>query len=188
MLQPTIPAGVRRHFETTSHDAIWQDGRLYAVNPIPAGVAPGTNWSNPTPCAIIAAGNTVFTNVALTDDDVVGGGLSGDPQHLDRLEGQRLVPLRETEPMRHTNSRYCTPMSQCLTLPPRVDDPQGVLIRDRPAVAARPRFRWSPRRATGSTGVYRCDPSSEQTAAAEGKVGTCAATRWPCCRFCHNVV
>ncbi|MCW2765316.1 MAG: pckG [Nocardioides sp.] len=132
MLAPTIPGW---KVETLGDDIAWMrigaDGRLWAVNPEFGffGVAPGTNHhTNPNAMKTIAKGNSVFTNVALTEDgDVWWEGLENPPARATSWKGEPWTPDSE-ELSSHANSRYCTPIKQCDILAAEYDDPRGVPI------------------------------------------------------------
>ena len=132
MIQPTIP-GWRA--EVVGDDIAWlhfgEDGRLYAVNPENGffGVAPGTNdASNPIAMKSMEPGNTLYTNVALTDDNNVWWeSKEGEPQHLIDWLGNEWTPDSGNKAA-HPNSRYCVPIEQCPVAAPEFNDPKGVPV------------------------------------------------------------
>jgi phosphoenolpyruvate carboxykinase (GTP) len=177
MLEPTIPGW---KVEAIGDDIAWMrigdDGRLWAVNPEYGffGVAPGTNeHTNPNAMKTINKGNSVFTNVALTEDgDVWWEGLENPPAHATSWKGEPWTPESE-ELSSHPNSRYCTPIKQCDMLAKEYDDPRGVPIdailfggRRKTTVPLVTEARdWVHGTFMGAT------LSSETTAAATGQVG-----------------
>jgi phosphoenolpyruvate carboxykinase (GTP) len=177
MLEPTIPGW---KVETLGDDIAWMrfgdDGCLYAVNPEFGffGVAPGTNWkTNPNAMRTIARGNSLFTNVALTDDrDIWWEGMENTPARATSWKKQEWTP-GSGEDSSHPNSRYCTPMAQCPVLAPEWDDPKGVPIsaiffggRHKETIPLITESRdWQHGTFMGAT------LSSEKTAAATGGLG-----------------
>ena len=177
MITPTLDGWSA---EVVGDDIAWmhlrEDG-LYAVNPENGffGVAPGTNYaSNPIAMRTIEPGNTLFTNVALTDDgDVWWEGMDGDvPEHLIDWKGNDWTP-DSAEKAAHPNSRYCVPISQCPVAAPEYDDWRGVKIdailfggrRADTIPLVTEAFDWEHGTMIGSL------LASGQTAAAEGTVG-----------------
>jgi phosphoenolpyruvate carboxykinase (GTP) len=131
MISPTIPGWTA---EMIGDDIAWirigPDGRLYAQNPEAGlfGVAPGTGWrTNPNAMRAIAAGQSVFTNVARTGTgDVWWEGMTEQPPaDLTDWRGNPWTPA-DGSLSSHPNSRFCTPIENVPVLAAEYHHPAGV--------------------------------------------------------------
>lgn len=170
---------------TVGDDIAWlkpgEDGRLYAINPENGffGVAPGTNENSNYNALASTKKNTIFTNVAINNDDMTVWWEKLDknpPVNATEWKGAKVNGpeyIAEGNKLAHPNSRFTAPAENCPCISSEFNNPQGVPIsaiifggrRAKTAPLVYQSFSWQHGTFVGSI------MASETTAAATGAVG-----------------